>query len=173
MTLFPTASLQRRPPLIDELLHVGSGRGARRAPMMSDHVPHNPLPAPHVISLKPAQGKLCRLGARGRRGVKSLSSSLETCATVSCSSTLSSRSLTSASALSSCSSRSSMRRRWCERSASSSASSRGLLLRGRCAIRADARSGASLPTHAAGFSRSHSRSHACAQRKALEDVIIA
>ena len=65
-----------------------------------------------------------------------------------------------------------MRRRWCERSASSSASSRGRLRSasqgGRWAIRAAARLGASSPTHAAGFSRSH----ACTQRKAIEEVIL-
>ena len=65
-----------------------------------------------------------------------------------------------------------MRCRWCERSASSSASSRGRLRSmsqgGRWAIRAAARQGASLSTHAAGFSRSH----ACTHRKAAEEVIL-
>ena len=40
--------------------------GARRAPVRSDHVPLIPPPVPRSISLKPAQGKLCPLGARGR-----------------------------------------------------------------------------------------------------------
>ena len=62
-----------------------------------------------------------------------------------------------------------MRARWCERSASSSASSRGRFLSqgGRWAIRAAARQGASSSAHAAGFSRSH----ACTHRKAAEEVI--
>ena len=64
-----------------------------------------------------------------------------------------------------------MRCRWCERSASSSASSRGRLRRmsqgGRWAIRAAAMQGASSSAHAAGFSRSH----ACTHRKAAEEVI--
>ena len=34
--------------------------------MIQDRVPRVPLPAPRIMSLKPAQGKLC-LGARGRR----------------------------------------------------------------------------------------------------------
>ena len=68
LTLFPV-SLQRCPPLIDELVCAGSGRGSA-GPVRSDHVPLIPPPVPRSISLKPAQGKLCPLGARGR-GVKS------------------------------------------------------------------------------------------------------
>ena len=59
-----STSLQRlrqlRMPLTDELLIVGLGRGAWRSP----DVPKYPLHVPRSISLKPAQGKLCPLGAR-------------------------------------------------------------------------------------------------------------
>ena len=51
----------RHLPLTDELLIVGSGRAAWRSP----DVPKYPLHVPRSISLKPAQGKLCPLGARG------------------------------------------------------------------------------------------------------------
>ena len=87
---------------------------------------------------------------------------------------ISSRSRSSQRRVSSRSSSSSraMRCRWCERSASSSASSRGRLRSmsqgGRWAIRAAARQGASSSAHAAGFSRSH----ACTHRKAAEEVIL-
>ena len=59
-------------------------------------------------------------------------------------------------------SRSSTSKSRCERSAWSSASSRGRSLGGRCTITAAARSGASRPTQAAGFSRSQP----CTHRKA-------
>ena len=96
-------------------------------------VPCVPLPAPRIMSLKPAQGKLCPLGARGRR--------LKSRRDVAClahdflqirarSEHCSSRRRTFAFSPSRCLLRSSMRRRWCERSASSSASSQGRLVEG-------------------------------------------
>ena len=99
------------PATHDKLLHVGPGQGPR------------PLPAPRIMSLKPAQGKLCPLGARGRR-LKSrrdvlMISSRSVLAAKHCFS----RRRTSASSPS--------RRRWCERSASSSASLQGRLVEGR------------------------------------------
>ena len=69
-----------------------------------------------------------------------------------------------------------MRCRWCERSASSSASSRGrlrsMLQGGRWAIRAAARQGASSSAHAAGAPEGRRGSHLFEQLRRIEISII-
>ena len=109
---------QLRLPLTDELLHVGSG-AARRALVISDF-PIFPAPVPRDVALdqRRASSARCERVAGVRRAVQISHTSSKTFCKCSAFSSLHARRRASASVPSSCLSRSSMRRRWCERSAS-------------------------------------------------------
>ena len=123
----PTSFLMLSVPLTDERLHIGSG-----AALVISDFPIFPPPVPRDVALEPAQGKLsplCAHVAGVRRAVQISRTFQDFLRVLGILESSRARRRTSTSAPSS-SSRSLMRRRWCERSASSSASSRGRLARG-------------------------------------------